>query len=339
MVKDSSSEGTSPQAPKEAGVTSAGSLSAAGRDRMQGVAESDAPLDQSDPALMTMDSEKFHPDTRAALEAQGLDAGSVAGDKSGKKAEAAAATVLEHEGIPDGAGNTEKVKRVVPGTYDGIHGDDLMGVDENRTPMPIEVKLRAEADKAVLSEHDTTQLEPEIEKARAVREAKAQGFRAELDRLGIKEPINESAGYERLVEAEAAGVLRPEYAKTTTPELAEERRRLEDDVLHLKKGAEGEEKLPVEQMDELWTQDKYLKLLRSDGGPERLLDAGVAPEYCQIENFVDGHGNLKETPLWDDILANRTTVIVSPTDDAASEKLLRQAALEKKSHRVVKISL
>ena len=114
---------------------------------------------------------------------------------------------------------------------------------------------------------------------------------------------------------------------------------MQADLARANSDTEGVPRLPVEQMDKLWTKDRYIKLLKSDGGAERLHTAGVDPQYCQLDNFVDGNGNLKDTPLWDDILADRMTVIVSHTDDPAGKKLLDQAIFQDKSKRVLKIGL
>jgi hypothetical protein len=92
-------------------------------------------------------------------------------------------------------------------------------------------------------------------------------------------------------------------------------------------------------MDDLWVKDRYIKLLKSDGGPERLQTAGVAEQYCKLESLVDESGNLIETPLWDEILSRRATVVVTPSDGTTSKKLLDQSVFEDKSKRVVRIRL
>mgnify|MGYP000880953390 CR=1 FL=1 len=322
------------------------SLSAAGRDRMRGADASAAPLDTHDPALMTLDSARFRPETRAALDAQGLDSAAIAADRGGDKAEAATRTILEREGIPDGAGGMEQVKRVVPGTHDGKHGIDDIAVTTDGKPIPLEVKNRADAANAALADHDSTALEPEVRKAHDAYADQVIRYRDEMARVapagdgpGDGEPLSAYDRQRRIAQAEGLAALRPDYADTWKPEVAQWHARMEADAQRLKTDKDGNVTLPVEQMDRFWTQDRYLKLLRSDGGPDRLRSAGVASEYCTESNFVDGNGNLRDTPLWDDVLANRTTVIVSPGDAPAGKRMLDQAIFEDRSHRVAKISL
>lgn len=321
-------------------------LSAAGRDRMRGADASAAPLDTHDPALMTLDSARFRPETRAALDAQGLDSAAIAADRGGDKAEAATRTILEREGIPDGAGGMEQVKRVVPGTHDGKHGIDDIAVTTDGKPIPLEVKNRADAANAALADHDSTALEPEVRKAHDAYADQVTRYRDEMARVapaadgpGDGEPLSAYDRQRRIAQAEGLAALRPDYADTWKPEVAQWHARMEADAQRLKTDKDGNVTLPVEQMDRFWTQDRYLKLLRSDGGPDRLRSAGVASEYCTESNFVDGNGNLRDTPLWDDVLANRTTVIVSLGDAPAGKRMLDQAIFEDRSHRVAKISL
>lgn len=301
-------------------------LSDGGRQAMQGRAldrnlasrgdyVQSAPLDTQDKALMTIDNNQFRPETKTALQQQGLSSEAIAADKTGDRAEAYARTVFEREGIPDGSGGMERVNRVVPGTHDGKHGIDLIAATDEGKPIPIEVKMRAEADQAQLDEKNTA-LEPEVQKAKEAYEQQLRAYR--------------EGDYTQ---------LRPDAADRWKPEVADWHQRMQTDLARANSDTEGVPRLPVEQMDELWTKDRYLKLLKSDGGAERLQTAGVDPQYCQLDNFVDGNGNLIDTPLWDDILADRMTVIVSPTDDPAGKKMLDQAIFQDKSKRVLKIGL
>jgi len=290
---------------------------------MQGPSSNDSgdarpPLDRSDKALATIDNDLLKPETRAALHAQGLTSASIADDHSGDQAEACTRTVLEREGIPDGSGGMEPVKRVVPGTHDRKHGIDLIAVTQDGQPAPIEVKKRLDASSAALEDKPVSKdaLEPEVQRAKQERERQLQ-----LYRDGKRSQ------------------LRPDHAATWKPEVAQWQRTMETDLARSRPDEQGVPRLSVEQMDDLWVKDRYLKLLRTDGGPERLQTAGVDPKYCQIENFVDSHGSLTDTSLWDDILSQRTTVIVSPADDPAGKVLFDQAVFENRSRRVLKIGL
>lgn len=311
-------ESTEPQALSEAGqrAMQGRELDRALADRSDYLSES-APLDMQDKALMTIDSKYLHPETQLALQRQGLSSQTIIGDYSGDKAEAYARTIFEREGIPNGSSGMENVKRVVPGTYDGKHGIDLIAATEDGKLIPIEVKKRSDARQAHLNGPvEASGLEPETRKAKDLYEQQLQMYH---DR--------------------EYGALRRDWADRWKPEVAEWHRDMEFDLNRAEFDSRGVPRLAVEQMDELWTKDRYLKLLRSDGGADRLRTAGVHPKYCRLDNFVDGNGNLKDSPLWEDVLVNRMTVIVSPTDHPTSKTLLDQAIFESKSNRVLKIDV
>jgi hypothetical protein len=277
-----------------------------------------SPLNPQDPAWMTIDESQINPETKAALSQQGLSPESVAADVSGDQAEAYARTVFEREGIPDGSGHMEPVGRVVPGTYDGKHGIDLVAATQDQKPVLMEVKKRAHADDAYLTGAGRGQTD---DLTAGVRESKE--------------------AYERQLQAYRGGDysrLRPDANETWKPEVAQWHRKMQSDADRLVT-KDGVERLPVEQMDEIWTKDRYIRLLDSPGGADRLRSAGVHPKYCRLDNLVDSGGCPMETPLWDDILENRMTVIVSPTDDPAGKRMLDQAIFENKSARVLKIGL
>jgi len=95
---------------------------------------------------MVIKSSEMRPETRRALREQGLeDTQAILADDKGVNAEAAARTILKHEGLPDGSGARQSFKDVVPGQYDeSDHGIDLVGITQDGRPYPIEVKKRGD---------------------------------------------------------------------------------------------------------------------------------------------------------------------------------------------------
>lgn len=303
-------------------------LSAAGQRRMQEARDHTPPLSRDDKALMTIDFSQLQPKTREALQAQGITSTSIVNDSS--QGEVCTRTVLEREGIPDGSGQMERVKRVVPGTYNTVHGIDLIAVTQDGKPMPIEVKTHAKYAKLDGKPKAESHLEPEVLQAKRDREQELQMYRdGQRDNLRLL----------RQWERDGRQKLDPDRVNRLAPDLRQQLTKMEDDMNRSWQDVQGSINLPVEQMDELWVKDRYLKLLRSDGGTDRLLTAGVHPKYCRIDNLVNGTGNLIETPLWDDILSQRMTVVVSPAGAPSGRKMFEQAVFEKKSNRVLKIAL
>jgi hypothetical protein len=90
---------------------------------------------------------------------------------------------------------------------------------------------------------------------------------------------------------------------------------------------------PVRQMDEWWTRDRWLKLIKSPEGQKRMADLGVNEEYLDY-NHLRSSPDLQE---WEDFLDQRVTVIVSEREGDAGKHLSDQAVFEVRSKRVVKI--
>lgn len=82
--------------------------------------------------------------------------------------------------------------------------------------------------------------------------------------------------------------------------------------------------LSNEQMAGLWTRDAWLKLIDNPDQRAALSQAGVAEEYLNKDNLKNAY-----SPQWNDILHNRTTVIVSGSKDDVTNTLARQAAFKR----------
>jgi len=218
---------------------------------------------------MTLEAVRFKPETRSALDRQGLTADLVGADPD--LAESYAGQVFAHEGIPDGNGGTERVRGVVPGHYDdGGHGIDLVAADAAGAPIPIEVKKYNQPSAARLEDRSIVALEPEVEHWRSQQTL-----------------------------------------------------------------ASGEKELPVQQMDDLWTRDRWLKLVKSPEGQSRLRQLGVDERYLDYQRLRAA----PDLPEWGEILDRRTTVIVSGGGGDAGKRLVDQALFERRSKRVVKIEV
>jgi len=97
----------------------------------------------------------------------------------------------------------------------------------------------------------------------------------------------------------------------------------------------GDHRLPVRQMDDLWTRDRWLKLIQMPEGPARLRRAGVDEKYL-------GHQRLRSSPdlpEWQAILDRRMAVIVSGREGDTGKRLFHQAVAEGRAKRVVKIEV
>jgi hypothetical protein len=96
---------------------------------------------------------------------------------------------------------------------------------------------------------------------------------------------------------------------------------------------EPDPELSTEQMAGLWTRDRWLKLAKNEDHRNRLLEAGVAPEYLSLNNLEHAY-----SPQWRAILDGRSTVIVSDDRDGVTNTLMREAAF-KRGFNVVGINL
>jgi hypothetical protein len=99
--------------------------------------------------------------------------------------------------------------------------------------------------------------------------------------------------------------------------------------------ASGEKELPVQQMDDLWARDRWLKLVKSPEGQTRLRQTGVDERYLDYQRLRAA----PDLPEWGEILDRRTTVIVSGGGGDAGKRLVDQAIFERRSKRVVKIEM
>jgi hypothetical protein len=101
---------------------------------------------------MTLESERFSSRTLAALEKAGIKSDVSEDDKLAEKF---TAIVFENEGIPNGNGDTDPVrKEVVFGQYDNKnHGIDLVAADTEGVPIVIEVKDYKNSNTVLLSDY------------------------------------------------------------------------------------------------------------------------------------------------------------------------------------------
>lgn len=106
-----------------------------------------------------------------------LDGQLVLSDNKGKNAERLSQIILSQHGLPDGSGGVVKFRNVIPGQYNDKNGIDLLGVSEDGTPFPIEIKKRADplsdsmgkdSFKSENLEPETLELIKDIERERAV---------------------------------------------------------------------------------------------------------------------------------------------------------------------------
>jgi len=257
---------------------------------------------------MTLEADRFKPETRTALEREGLTHDVVLSDPD--KAEVYTGRVFALEGIPDGNGGTEKVRDVVPGHFDQAeHGIDLVAADAEGVPIPIEVKKYEQPSAAELADSSVVKSEPEVEQWRTQREAQ--------------------------VLAKQRGALtdiRPDAEATWKPEVKEWRRQIAWDGVRMD---EYKGELPVQQMDDLWVRDRWLKLIKTPEGQSRLSRIGVDEKYLDYQRLRTS----PDLPEWQAILDRRTTVIVSGSEGDAGRRLFLQATAEGRSKRVVKIEV
>lgn len=260
---------------------------------------------------MTLEANRFSEDTQKALDETGLTREIVLADHN--KAEDYVSQVFEKEGIPNGDGGVDKPKNgVASGHYEkrgeGGVGIDLVAADQDGVPIPIEVKKYQQTSSAHLEDrsvggeqHQT--LEPEVVDWKAQREQQA--------RAGIN--------------------AHPDAAATWKPEIAEWRQQVTQDQEKMQ--ASGE--LPVQQMDDLWTQDRWLKLIKTQDGQQRMRNIGVDAKYLDYDRLR----SLPDLPEWRDILDRRTTAVVSDSHGDVGKQLFLQAVFEKRSKSVMKIEV
>lgn len=256
-----------------------------------------------------MDAAKFKPSTSIDLAGKGLTPDKVLPDD--KLGEAYVGRVFDLEGIPNGNGGVDKVRGVVSGHYDEAnHGIDLVAADAQGNPIPIDVKDYQKPSGAALSDVHTKELEPEVAQWRQQREARVHALKThELTKL------------------------RPDAEEKWKPEVKSWRATIYADKTRIRKGRTGE--LPVQQMDELWTQDRWLKLIKSPEGRARLQQAGVDSKYLDYEKLRAS----PDLPEWQAILSRRTTVILSGNEGDTGRHLFAQCLREKRSKSVLKIKV
>lgn len=257
---------------------------------------------------MKMDSSRFKPSTLDTLQRQRLTPDNILSNPD--RAETYAGQVLALEGIPDGNGGVEKVRGVVPGHFDQTgHGIDLVAADAKGNPIPIEVKKYNQPSAAHLEDRPVTRLEPEVAQWKAQRESLVTGLRR-----------GDLAKFRSDAEA------------TWKPEVADWRKQIEKDEAKMQ-SQKGE--LPVQQMDDLWVRDRWLKLIKSPEGQARLRQAGVNEKFLNYRRLRTA----PDLPEWQTILDRRMTVVVSDRNGNVGHRLFLQAIKEKRSKQVIKIEL
>lgn len=287
------------------------------------VAQAEGPIATDD--WMTLDATRFSDDSQQKLDAAGLTRDAVLDDPD--KVEDYAACVFEMEGIPDGDGGVDKPKNgIASGHYekrgDGGVGIDLVAAEKGEEdeakkkdtkkidgcPIVIEVKKYKQTSSAHLENSsvggkENQTLEREVAKWKAEREQQA--------RAGID--------------------ANPDAAATWKPEVAAWRQQVAQDQQKMK--ASGE--LPIQQMDDLWTQDRWLKLIKTDEGRQRMRDIGVDEKYLDYENLRSS----PDLPEWQNILDRRKTVVVSDSRGSVGKRLFWQALRDGRSKAVMKIEV
>lgn len=259
---------------------------------------------------MLMRAERLSPETKSALARQGLTAENVLADPD--KAESYVGEVLKREGIPDGNGSTDPVKDITSGHHEGVHGFDLIAADHQGVPVPIEVKKYDQPSAAQMEDRGVTDLEPEVEKWRKERQAQVSAYR-----------------HGRLTD------VRADAKATWKPEVQEWRSELRQDARRMTRDESGRPELPVQQMDDLWTRDRWLKLIKTPAGRDRMQGIGVDKRYLDYDRLR----NSPDLPEWRNILDRRTVVIVSDRNGSTGRRMFDQAVFEKRARRVMKIEV
>jgi hypothetical protein len=271
--------------------------------------QAEGPISNGD--WMTLDATRLSDVTQQRLARSGLTHEAVLSDAN--KAEDYTARVLELEGIPNGDGGVDKFKRgVASGHYDkrgnGGVGIDLVGADQNGVPISIEVKKYQQTSAAHLENRSVERLEPEVANWKAQRE---QAVRASQENHLTN--------------------IRSDAQDTWKPEVADWRRDIARDQVRMAETATGE--LPVQQMDDLWIQDRWLKLIKTQDGQQRMRDIGVDAKYLDYDRLRSS----PNLPEWRDILDRRTTVVVSDSHGSVGKAMFFQAIRDGRSKSVMKI--
>lgn len=289
--------------------------------------EAKGPISPTDWGIL--DSSRFSPETKAFMADQGLTHDKVMSDD--RAAEEYVSHILSREGLPDGNGGVEQLKGVVPGHFDARgHGVDLVAVKQDGSPAPLEVKRYQHTSGASFEDHPVGQrktpegktseldLEPAVERWRTEREQKAAEF-------AQKYPDQVSA-YRQSDEGHAR--------QKTPPELQSN-----PDAAHLRRDAarmvDHNGRYPIQQMDDLWTQDRWLKLSRSEEGRDRLVKGGVDPRYLDYDKMSQS----PDSAEWRTILDQRASVIVSDDSGSVGRHMTHQVVFERGGQDVYKIEL
>ncbi len=252
-----------------------------------------------------MEMTRFSEQTLNALQEQNLTADVVLNDAD--KAESFVCEVLKREGIPDGNGGTEQVKGVAPGHYDQAgHGIDVIAADQSGVPIPIEVKKYHQISAAKMENRSVIRLEPEVENWRRQRE--------------------------KAVLAQERGQMTVNTAEAWKPEVRERQKQIYRDAQKMK---QNDGRLPVQQMDDLWVRDRWLKIIRRKEGRDRLKSVGIDEKYLNVETLQTS----PDRPEWKDILNRCQVVIVTDGSGATGRKLLRQLVIERRAKGVFSIEV
>lgn len=253
---------------------------------------------------MKMEFARFDEHTKESLRAYGLTKERVVDNP--KQAEEFVKNVIKMEGLPNGNGGTDIMNGATLGHYDKAgHGIDIVAADRLGVPIPIEVKKYHQVSGAKLTDTDVVRLEPQVTEWKQQREESAkhaQNLQTDSWLSGewqAEKPISQK----RSVYNEA----KPKVG----------------------------EYLPVQQMDELWVQDRWLKLIKTEEGRNRMRTAGVSAKYLNYE-MLRTSPKLNE---WKDILNNRTVAVVSERAGNVGKRMFHQAIFEKRAKRVFSIEM
>ena len=261
---------------------------------------------------MTLDASRFSEQTKATLGEQGMTADKVLADPN--LAEDYAAKVIELEGMPNGNGGTDDVRGVVSGHYEkrgaGGVGIDMVVADDKGVPCPVEVKKYKQTSAAHLENRPVERLEPDVMRWRDNQ--KAQVHAKQQDRLTA---------------------MRPDANATWKPKVTDWQQQIVRDEARMSTNKTGE--LPVQQMDDLWTQDRWLKVIKTPEGRVRMADIGVDSKYLNYDRLRSS----PDLPEWQDILDRRATIVISGSSGDVGKQLFLQSVRDGRSKSVVKIKV
>lgn len=259
----------------------------------------------------TLESDRFSPTTHQALEAQGMSAEKVLSNPD--QAETFVQEVFAREGVPNGNGGVDVPKGVTNGQYDlQKHGIDIVFADQDGIPNVSDVKKYNQASAAHLEDRGVTRLEPEVERWRQQRQSQA---------------INYLEGHPETSNPDANDIRKPESLHY--------RQEIQRDVFHMDKDAQNQYFLKVEQMDDLWTQDRWLKLIKTQEGQERMRSIGVDERFLDVKKLSAS----PFCPEWQEILDRRSAVIVSSEQGQAGKQITNQAIFENRVKQVFQIEI